>query len=522
MRLWIQALTLSLAATVWSARAEALQGGVSQSHRLFIEYLPQALEASAIRLPETTPTDGTHRLEYQLHAQAVLRGRPTDVLGLQLGLDTGLFSVSGRGAQIDARDLDKALLQTGLLGETHAEVQLGASGFVLVRAGKLRPTLGAGAIFDAYALGLMLDVDLSYLDAAPNLFARAHLLLPDPTFTDRLKHSPLINLEAGWRGEGRDKVVLMGAVFFDRDNALEPLFRDAMTRGGLLRLSENLDQRVEAIAAPRLREAARATSAQLMRDLVTRYNAGDGGFDVTGSGTAGWLGLLADLEAGPLLLQARAILGLGQMQSRVQAGTELQATLRERLANFPNQGQAVIDALDKQGTVPLLAYFVSLDAELELMPELSAHAFALVISGEDRLSLGANDPYNGFISLAPLLPYTSLFFRGGVATQLSSPTVASMAPDGAGVLGGGLGLNAWFKPVHVQAVVAALGSEVQSAFASGRWYGVEANLGVHSALGELFELGADVAVFLPGSYFGEGVPVAVQAISTLTVNFPEF
>ncbi|CAN0596586.1 unnamed protein product, partial [Laminaria digitata] len=68
----------------------------------------------------------------------------------------------------------------------------------MVRAGKLRPTLALGALYDAYALGIMVDADLSYLDAPPDIFFTAHLLLADATFTDRLKRSPLLSFEAGW------------------------------------------------------------------------------------------------------------------------------------------------------------------------------------------------------------------------------------------------------------------------------------------------------------------------------------
>lgn len=528
MRLGCHRIVVGIAACVGisalasaPSTAFALKADLVQSHRFFLQYLPQALDASAVRHPWVTSQEGLHRREYQLHLRARLKGRPLDSLGLRLGLDTGLLSLSSEGARIDGRDIDRAIIETGLLGETHAEWQLGTAGFVMVRMGKLRPEVAGGAIYDAYALGVMVDVDLSYLDAPPDIFMRAHLLLPDASFTARLKRSPLLNFEAGWTGQGRSKVVLMGAAFFDNDGALEPLFADAIARDSLLRVASALDARTQAIAQPRLRTQAQALRDEVVQGLVGRYNAGDRIVQQTTSGTAGWLGIMGAFEQGPWLMRGRALLGLGLISSDGRATDDVQSFLQDSLARLPNQGQGVIDVLDSQGDVPLLSYFLSLDADLKLTDDVRAQAFGLLVSGDDRLSLDSQDSYSAFVSIAPLLPYTSIFFRGAAATRLSSPTTASLAPDAAGVIGGGLGLSAWFAALRLRVVAAALGSQVRSAFAEGQFYGAEVNLGLSGALGRYFVLSGDVALFVPGSYFGDGVPVAVQAFATVTAHFPD-
>jgi len=119
------------------SEAYALKGRVSQSHRLFLQYLPQALQASAVRHPWVITQDGLHRREYQLHLRAHIKARPYDALGVRLGLDSGLLSLSSQGAHIDGRSMHDAVAETGLLGRTHAEWQLGTVGFLMVRAGKL-------------------------------------------------------------------------------------------------------------------------------------------------------------------------------------------------------------------------------------------------------------------------------------------------------------------------------------------------------------------------------------------------
>ncbi len=512
-------LGFGFASLLVARSGEATQWQAVQSHRLMAETIPIELLASAVRYPETSVGDATDRFAYLLHTYGHWRGRPTDELGLRLGWDTGLLSVSPQGVQIDGRPVTDRLVQTWLLGETHAELQLGKTGVFMARAGKIRPVLGGGAIFDAYALGGVLDVDLSYLPSRPRLFIRAEVLLADASFGARGKTSPLVHLEAGWRGRGLNRLVLFGAAYFDNDNALEPLFADAIARGGLLQLSDVIDQKVAEIRRPAPRRSARRVTDRFMADRIDAYNAGEGGFDVTNSGTAGWLGALAGWQVGPVVLEGRAIIGSGRMTTKMRANAGLQAGIRDSLSVLPLGGESVIEALDREGVVRLLSYFLSVEADLELTPDLAVSSFGLLISGDESLDIG-HDDYSAFVSLAPLLPYTSIFFRGGVAANLSSPSVASLAPDAAGLVGGGVGMTAWFDPFTVRAVAAVLGAQVDSAFAAGRYYGAEANLEAYLQLAQRLQIAATTAVFLPGGYFGPGVPPALQANVSFRASFP--
>lgn len=440
--------------------ASALEVEWTTEHRFFAEELPLELLLTRVRATETS-TESTGRAVYQGRVSVSLRGRPVDALGLELGLDSGLFEIGRTGVFSDGQKVGEHARQTFFLGQTLIDLELGDTGVVAIRAGKKLTRIADGVLFDGYALGLDVDVDLSLLDPDSPWRARLDAILPDATFTASGKQSPLFALKLGYVPSRSVDLWLLGAVFLDGDDNLGAIVTDAAFRGRYGELCEILARR---------RGVAAACDGRAL--------------EVTTSGALGWIGGGISYDQAPLDLALTGVLGLGHSHSEFT----LIGTARPVAAEI---GYA--------------SGLVSLTAGLSWAEHLRVGAYGLLVSGDDGFgTLSLNQTHHGFVSLSPRLGYTRIFFNGGLATTLQSLNVTSVSPDGAGLLSGGL--NVALSPIEALrffltgAVMSAL---FPSPSTGAHLLGAELNGAVEYRFTEGLSARGEVAGFLPGRYYGE-------------------
>lgn len=455
------AAAVLLALTCSPRAAAALDLSLYTQHRGYAETLPDAVAfAQPARLRSTvTSTGGSRQLAYQFVVIGRLAGRPLPWLSLELGLDSGLIGLGKGGVTLDGIGFGARLKETGMLGETFAELQLGEEGVVMIRAGKLLLDVGGGAVLSGYALGLELDVDASYGDPDWPWFARARALLPAATFTSRGKQSPLLELELGRHlGDAQQgRLAVFGALFVDGGDELAGFLQSATPQAPAACLASVL--------------AAETLPCKLLA----------GAADV--SGALGWAGLHGRWRDGTLDARGMVVLGVGGIHA-----AWLGRLGRAREVDF--------------GVTSLLA---SLEGHVTVAAPLTVGGFVLVATGDDRgTSLDEARDYTSFIGLAPRLPLTSIFFGGGLATTLQSATVAAVSPDGSGIVSAGLdvAVTPW-GPDTVEAVLQGAVMSATRASAGGSLYGVEVGLRVEAYPHDGIQVFASGAVLVPGAYYGQ-------------------
>lgn len=458
---FLGALLLVLTGLGTPSTARALELSLYTQHRGYAESLPDAVVfAQPARLRATvTSTGGSRQLAYQFVVIGRLAGRPTPWLSLELGLDSGLIGLGKGGVSLDGQSFGARLEETGMLGETFAEVQLGEEGVVMIRAGKLLLDVGGGAVLSGYALGLELDVDASYASPDWPWYGRARALLPDATFTARGKQSPLLELELGRHlGDAQQgRVAAFGALFVDGGDELEGFLQTVTPQAPSACLASVL--------------AAETLPCQLLAGTAAV------------SGVLGWTGLHARWQDGALDARGLVVLGLGGVH----------ASWVGRLGRTREVDLSVTSLL------------ASAEGHVTLAPELTLGGFALAATGDDRgTSAEEARAYTSFLGLAPRLPLTSIFFGGGLATTLQSATVAAVSPDGSGLVAAGLDVAvAPWGPDTLEAVVQAAVMSATRASAGGSLYGVELGLRVEAYPWDNVQLFASAAVLVPGGYYGE-------------------
>jgi hypothetical protein len=491
--------------------AGAVEAEVFGRARAFYDRLPDAFAATRLtREPVDTP-GASERLSAQLFAAGRIWGQPVPGLVLQLGLDTGLIDVSGDGVFGDGRELDRHAAETLFLGETFVDVQPLEDGSFLLRAGKLRPRFGRGAIFDAYAFGARADWDLRLTDRGPPLRFELWGGVPSARFDDTLKQSPLLHARVTVEPVTALELAGLGAVLFDNDDALQTRAASAFVR-----------------RAGSVWDGASEVADVVFDDIATLLEE-----DTGTRGTVGWAGVELGWHRRGWSVELTALLSFGRFTTTIDdaAAAERLDALNvrlDRLAAFipdpgdrarrirqnrvaveqlSNQLSSAVDGVDRS----LFGGFVLLETNAPLTSWLDAHGFFIWASGEDGLEFAnPDDGLGGYVGIAPLLPLTDIFFSGSTAPSQQTPTFASVAPEGSGVLGFGLGPRMLLGPVELDAVAAVLWSDVPPPDRPGdRFFGIEANLGATVFLGRNFHLFAEGAVFATGDYFG-GAPAAVQ------------
>lgn len=521
---------LAIALLAAPSTADAIEWDLATSHQLFTQSLPDDVAFALLRYPGEDKRT-LSRTSYQLSLSASLSGRPADAVGLQLGIDTGLVEIDGDGLVPNSATVAQSLLESGLLGATFIELQLGEGGFLQIRAGKLDTEVGSHAVFSSYGLGASLELDPSYFDPDNPWRFSAHAILPDPSFTAAGKTNPLFDASLGYAIDNDNVVRLSAAMFVDTDDGLSGVIADEMYRSRITAYVDDAKRFADSIGA----------LWRSRQELVEAYNAGVYGYEPQTSGLLWWFGLSGAFLFDRFAIDANATFQFGRFEATVTPNAAFESYIREIVPEDPindferNLRQFVDRSLRPQAadTVEVISFFAELSASWLATDWMLAELYALFVTGD--AGFAEQDPAvatridHSFISLVPDVRYTSIFFDGGVSQTVTFPTVTSIAPDGAGLIA--VGGRVRLEPVEdlsVELVAAWYGSnggvkfddDTDTVGTTGGSYGVEANLRIGYQLFDWVRLAADGAIFQPGDYYGEGLPLAYQIIAGIQAAKP--
>ena len=476
-------------------RAMALDVSGQTFHRFFSETVSERINRGFLY-----PT------AYQANFRGRLRLRPTDVLTLQLGLDSGLLEIAEQGLRVDGLDFGERARETLFLGRTYSELQLGKNGFLQLRAGKLRPRIAGGALYDAYAFGGFLDLDFSLLSARLPLSLRVSAYLPSGDFTSVNKTSPLLSARAAYRVSEHTTVTGLASFLLSREDGAAVIVEDALVRGQVEQMRTNVSTFIRDSVRPVNQSAAEEGFARLFESLDQARDEDGLGYDVTSEGTLGWVGGSVSLDLSPVSLSVTALHGFGSLDVTSSPNDVFVAFVRESiLTRAPElQEQFLADQRgDKQ--LRLSSWFLNAEVAWEVSSIVQLKTFSLFQTGDDGLLPSQNqETYRGFVSVAPLVTYTSIFLAGGVGANLATPSVSTLAPNGAGLLMFGGGVDVQPDPlVSVHLVGAGFWAGETTGEGPGTKYGDEVNLSAEYQLLDYFAVLGDFGVFVPGDYFGD-------------------
>jgi hypothetical protein len=224
--------------------------------------------------------------------------------------------------------------------------------------------------------------------------------------------------------------------------------------------------------------------ARRVAEICAQFRA-DGGGDVPcrleTRGELGWTGVHGRWKDEALDVRGAVVLGFG--------------SVRASLPPLPRGRVLEVD-------VGLSSVLASVEARWQATPELRVGGFGVAVTGDDGVEARARASYTGFIGLSPRLPLTSIFYGGGLATTLQSPSVSAVAPDGSGLLSAGLDVSVtpWGPRATFAAQAAVMAATHPSP--SGGLYGVEVDVRAAVSVIDELDLFASGGVFVPGSYYG--------------------
>jgi hypothetical protein len=336
-----------------------------------------------------------------------------------------------------------------LLREAYLELGLGPSQALELTLGKQRWSVLDGWVYDDFGFAFKARLDLDPLVDLP-LALEARALLAHRYWTREAADTPLLDARAAWEWSPGNRLSAGATWAWDRAGFVPRLLTTS--------------------AAEAMSEAGSFQQA-LILSLA----------EVEGSSTLRWLDAALDLAWGELTAGLR-----GAWQAGSTSFT------------FPGAKKG------RQTRVGLPGYATGLDLRWQARPELELSAFGLWLSGGRALEGTGQvvDAYGAFVSLVPYLDRTSLFFDGGLAGNLATREASLVGTSGRGVLGGGLGAALeWPNGLQWRATLAALWSDVAAPFTGGRFYGLEADLGLAWAATDWLDLEAEQALITPGTFY---------------------
>lgn len=361
----------------------------------------------------------------------------------------------------NGRPLDEELRATLLVREAWGALSFGRAGFATVRAGRKRVSVADGFVYDDYATGAEVALDLGAV--GPPFSLTASLFQPTRDFPRTVEGlSPFLALRADWLPSLFEHAGLFLAFHRDRSGSVGELFRGAIVErlaGFLSQASPGTDPH---------RDASHALALVLTRPVES-------------DASIAWLGTSGSLAPwrGHRLGWTAALAG-----GRI-----------DRVS-----GADLVVARD----VALRGRMLSVRWETSLGERLGLGGFVLHLSGgEFPVARGgaATGEYGGFLGIAPFVTATNLFFGGGLSESFAARQSSAPGVNGRGVTAPGLGLS--FDPAPdwgLEVKAAWLRAPVAGPF-GGRVYGTEVDAVLTWAPRAWLLLGLEVDVLWPGDFF---------------------
>jgi hypothetical protein len=376
----------------------------------------------------------------------------------------------------NGRPLADEVEATLLVREAYAALSFGRAGFATVRAGRKRVSVGDGFVYDDYATGAELALDLGAV--GPPLALTLSLFQPTRDTPGTVEGiSPLVALRADWLPSLFEHAGLFAAVHRDRTGSVAELFRGAIVE----RTVEHLAQTT--VDTQEYQDAARNLLLVLALPLES-------------DATLAWLGTSGSLAPfrGQRLRWTAALLG-GRVDRVTAAGGALVWT----------------------EDVSLRGRLLSLRWDTSLGETFGLGASFLHLSG-GTFTRGTGGEYGGFLGIAPFVTATNLFFGGGLSESFAARQSAAPGVNGRGVTAPGLSVA--FDPTE------SLGLELKAAYLTapvegpfgGRVYGTELDLVLSWSPRDWLVVGAELDVLWPGDFFAgeETVYKTVLALDLVT------
>lgn len=381
----------------------------------------------------------------------------------------------------NGRPLEDELDATLLVREAYAALSLGRAGFATLRLGRKRVSVGDGHVYDDYATGAELTLDLGAV--GPPFALSLSLFQPTRDAPGSVEAiSPFLAARVDWLPSLFESAGIFLAVHRDRTGSVAELFRGAIVE----RLVSFLAQ------APVGTEAHRRANQVLAATL---------GRPLESDATVAWAGT-----------SGRLVPFRGQ---RLGWTAALAGGRIDRVASaFPGD---VVVAQD----VTIRGRLLSAWWDVDLGEHVAVGASFLHLSGGTfPLSVGspATGEYSGFLGISPFVTATNLFFGGGLSESFAARQSTAPGVNGRGVTAPGLSI-AWDATgtLGLELEAAYLIAPVEGPF-GGRVYGTELDaLASWSPLPWLV-LGAELDVLWPGDFFaGNGtVYKTVLALDLVT------
>lgn len=394
-------------------------------------------------------------------------------------------SLGGAQLSSNGRPLREEVRKTLLVREAYAAWSFGRAGFATVRAGRKRLSVGDGHVYDDYATGVELSLDLGAI--GPSWSATLAAVQPTRDLPSRAGEiSPLFAARIDWLPSLFEHVGAFAALSRERAGSTGEILRGALTERLVLALGAAAPG--SAAYRTRARDLARTLAERLDDDAVLA-----------------WLGTSGSLvpARGQRLAWTAAVLG----------GSIRKITTRDV------GGEPLLLAQD----VALRGQLASLRWETDLGPRASAGAFVLYLSGGTLPDYGAGEPvrgtYRGFLGVAPYETATNLFFGGGLSESFAARQVSAPGVNGRGVVAPGVSFAADpVDAVSLEARAAWLAAPAAGPF-GGKVYGTEVDLELTWSARDWLLVGAEVDALFPGNFF-PGRRTMLKSILALDVLFP--
>ena len=211
-----------------------------------------------------------------------------------------------------------------------------------------------------------------------------------------------------------------------------------------------------------------------------------------------WLGASGDVFAGDVLISGRALMNIGWFEA---------PNPRAIFRNIGgDRGGAQVPGMQPTLRYDALGFGGDLRARWLVSDAWMLEGFGVFLSGARNpflpdAEVSVDDPYGGFIAIAPLLTHTNLFFGGGINQTFNGRLGQTAGVLGHGAMVGGLAAQFDQQPWAVRTTAAMLSAPVPSALTGGRLYGVELDAECVFELTDWLVLSAEYDLMFGGDFW---------------------
>ena len=378
------------------------------------------------------------------------------------------------------RPIETEISATLFVREAYGAVSFGRAGFATARVGRKRVTVADGFVYDDYATGAELALDVGAI--GPPLSLTASLFQPTRDLPRRVQGiSPFLAVRADWLPSLFEHAGVFLAAHRDRTGSIAELFRGALVERLVTVVEQAPPDSAELVAA---NHRLAAVLGQRLESDASMAWAGTSGRLLPWRGQR--LGWTAALLRGQI--------------DRVATGSATELVLAH--------------------DVKLDGRLLSVTWDSDLGKRVRLGAFFLYLSGGTfPAGQDTTGSYGGFLGIAPFITATNLFFAGGLSESFAARQSTAPGVNGRGVAAPGLSLS--FDPTD------ALGLDLRAAYLTapvngptgGNVYGTEVDGGFSWSVRPWLVLGAELDVLWPGSFYA-GDRTVYKTILALDVVTP--